>query len=101
MKSKKLKDVKLPLGSSVTANLHGRKPEPRDAATRGVRAVVASWQGRTLRVQNDSDLLAAHRVLAPHEATLYEHSPHAPRLLANLTTELTSRHLLPCSTSAH
>lgn len=65
-------------------------------ATQRVRKVVKNWEGRTLRVQGSPELLSAYNALLPHEASLYQHSPHAPRLLTNLAKELTNRRLLPC-----
>jgi len=72
------------------------RPPAQSPITRAVRAVVTNWHGRTLCVQSDHDLLSAYQALKPHEKQLYVHSPHAPRLLTNLTTELTRRNLLPC-----
>lgn len=56
-----------------------------------IRSVVASWQGRTLRVQPLGELKRALSVLEPHETSLYEYSPHAPRLLASLRAEVAGR----------
>lgn len=53
-----------------------------------VRAVVTSWHGRTLKVQATADLKRALAALEPYEARLSDLSPHAPRLLGNLRTEL-------------
>jgi hypothetical protein len=56
--------------------------------TSAVRAVVASWHGRTLRVQHTVDLQRTLAALEPFEDKLADLSPHAPRLLHNLRIEL-------------
>jgi hypothetical protein len=98
MKTKTLRDVSLPLGASVTSNLHGagRKPLVRPAE-RSVRQIVASWANRYPgKHHSDDDLLTSYNALVPHEKELAKFSSGAPRLFAALTSQLASRGLLAC-----